>query len=98
MSRPFVVEGPELKILRQVAVPIIDGGQVVQKLGYLVRKPWKMFWATESEIEAKISEIQGSAIPGSGPWVLEGDPSITPIYPPLDLYNVELNFIMYTPT
>ena len=92
MARPFIVIGPVLKIQRQNIVPLLDGSQVVQSLGYIWRGPLRMFWATKDEIEAQISAIQGSG------WVLEGDPSPTPIYPPLDLYNVEASFIMYTST
>lgn len=92
MARPFVVAGPVLKILRQNVVPLLDGSQVVQSLGYIWRGPIKMFWATAAEIEAKIVEIQATG------FVLEGDPSITPIYPPLDLFNAEMSFIYYSAT
>lgn len=92
MSRPFVVDSPEIKRLRQVEFVLVGGSAEIQELGYYTSKSWKMFWATEAEVNTKITEVTGSG------WVLEGDPSMSPIYPPLDLYNAEISAHKHTET
>lgn len=83
MSRPFVVESPEIVHKRQAEHVLVGGDAEVQDLGHYTSLATKMFWATEAEVNAKIIEMQDSG------WVLDGEPSMTPIYPPLDLYNME---------
>lgn len=92
MSRPFTVDGPEIKRLRQAEHVFIGGSAEIQELGHFTSKSWRMFWATEAEVNTKITEIVGSG------WVLEGDPSISPIYPPLDLYNASIEAHKHTET
>lgn len=92
MSMPFIVDGPEIKHARQAEFVLIGGSAEVQDLGYLTSKSWRMYWATENDVNVQITEIEGSG------WVLEGLPSLSPIYPPLDLYNCELAAHKYTET
>lgn len=92
MSRPFVVDSPEIKYPRLAEFVFIGGSAETQHLGYRTSKSWRMFWATETEVNTKITEIIGSG------WVMEGEPSLSPIYPPLDLYNAELTAHKHTET
>lgn len=84
MSRPFTVAGPEITYIRQAEFVLIGGSSEVQQLGTYTSKNYRMFWATEAEVNAKIVEIIDDG------WVLDGDPNLSPIYPPLDLYNAEI--------
>lgn len=84
MSRPFVVDGPEITYTRQAEHVCIGGTAEVQQLGMYTSKNYRMFWATEAEVNAKIVEIVDDG------WVLDGEPNLSPIYPPLDLYNCEI--------
>lgn len=90
MSMPFVVEGPEIVWERQSEFVLVGGASEIQILGSFTSKTWKMFWATEQEVQDKIAEVQGAG------WVLDGDPSLTPIYQPLDCYNAEINAHKHT--
>lgn len=92
MSRPFIVEGPEIKYKKQAEHVLIGGNSAVQDLGYYTSKSWRMFWATEDEANAQITSIE------TGGWVLDGEPSLTPIYPPLDIYDVSITAHKYTST
>lgn len=90
MSRPFIVSGPEIKHKRQAEFVLVGGDSEVQDLGYLSTKQWRMFWATEAEVNAQIISILDSG------WVLDGEPNLTPIYPPLDLYNADVSAHKHT--
>lgn len=90
MATPFIVEGPEITHKRQAEFVLVGGTSTTQILGNFTSKGWRMFWATEAQANAKIVEVQNAG------WVLEGEPSLTPIYPPLDLYNVEIKGHKYT--
>jgi hypothetical protein len=92
MSRPFIVASPEIKHKRQAEFVLIGGSAEVQDLGYFTSKTWSMFWATEAEVNNQITDIVGSG------WVLDGEPSLTPIYPTLDLYNAEISAHKHTET
>jgi len=92
MSRPFITDTPEIKTKRQAEHVLIGGDSEVQDLGYYTSKQSRMFWATEAEVNAQIVAIQAAG------WVLDGEPSLTPIYPPLDLFNVELSYHKHTST
>lgn len=84
MSRPFISPSPEIKHKRQAEHVLIGGSAAIQDLGYYTTKSWRMFWATEDEISAQITEIIGSG------WVLDGEPSLTPIYETLDIYDCSI--------
>lgn len=84
MSRPFVVAGPEISYTRQAEFVLVGGNSEVQELGEYTSKNWRMFWATEAEVNAQIVSIINDG------WVLDGEPNLSPIYPPLDLYNAEI--------
>ena len=90
MSRPFITDTPEIKHKRQAEHVLVGGGSTVQNLGYYTSKQWRMFWATEAEVNAQIVAIQAAG------WVLDGEPSLTPIYPPLDIFNAELSAHKHT--
>lgn len=90
MSMPFIVEGPEIVWKRQSEFVLVGGTSEIQILGNFTSKTWKMFWATEQEVEDKVVEIQNAG------WVLEGEPSLTPIYAPLDCYNAEISAHKHT--
>ncbi len=90
MSRPFTVEGPEVSYTRQVEFVLVGGGAEVQELGDFTSKNWRMFWATQAEVTAQIESIIGDG------WVLDGGPSLSPIYPPLDLYNATIEAHKHT--
>ena len=92
MAMPFVVEGPEIKRERQGEHVLIDGSAEIQSLGYYTTRSRRLFWATESQVQTHVNAVIGSG------WVIDGNPSMTPINPPLDLYNAELTFHMYTAT
>lgn len=92
MSMPFIVEGPETTWKRQSEFVLVGGTSEIQILGKFTLKAWKMFWATEQQIENKVAEIQNAG------WVLDGEPSLTPIYPPLDIYNCEIRVHKHTAT
>lgn len=78
---PFVVESPEVIHKRQLEFVLIGGNSEVQLLGNYTSKTYKMFWASESEVNAKVAAVQALG------WVLDGEPGMIPIYPPLDYYN-----------
>lgn len=90
MSRPFVVESPEISHIRQAEFVYVGGCSEIQELGNYTSKTIKMFWATAAEVNAKVIEIQ------SDDWVLDGEPSLAPIYMPLDLYNAEFTMHKHT--
>lgn len=90
MAMPFIVEGPEIIGKRQSEFVLIGGTSTIQILGNFTSKVWKMFWATEAQVNAKVVEIQNAG------WVLDGEPGLTPIYPPLDIYNCEIKAHKHT--
>ena len=88
--RPFITSSPEIKTKRQAEHVLIGGGSEVQDLGYYTSKSWRMFWATEAEVNAQIVSIQAAG------WVLDGEPSLTPIYAPLDLFDASIEAHRHT--
>lgn len=90
MAMPFIVEGPETTWKRQSEFVLIGGTSETQILGNFTSKVWKMFWASAAEVNAKVLEIQNDG------WILDGEPGLTPIYPPLDIYNAELRVHKHT--
>jgi hypothetical protein len=91
MSRPFVVDSPEITHIRQAEHVFVGGNAALQNLGNYTSKTIKMFWATAAEINTQITAIHGSG------WALDGEPSVTPIYLTLDIYNAELSMHKHTP-
>ncbi len=90
MSMPSIVEGPEIVWKRQSEFVLVGGTSEIQILGNFTSKSWRMFWATAQEVQDKVAEIQG------GGWVLDGEPGLTPIYPPLDCYNATIRAHKHT--
>lgn len=81
MGMPSIVEGPQVYWRRQAEFVLVGGNSEIQILGTYISKSWRMFWANTTQINDKILEIQNEG------WVLEGGPSLTPIYAPLDCYD-----------
>lgn len=90
MGMPFIVSSPEITHQRQSEFVLIGGNSETQILGNYTSKNWKMFWATELQVNAKVVEIQAAG------WILDGEPGMTPIYPPLDCYNCEIHAHKHT--
>lgn len=90
MGMPFIVEGPQVEWKRQAEFVLVGGNSETQILGKYTSKSWRMFWATEAEINAKVVEVQNDG------WVLEGGPSLTPIYAPLDCYDATITAHKHT--
>lgn len=86
MSYSKVSDKP-LKLKRRSEFPTIDGGGVVQELGFIETKTYRYYWITTDELQAVIADLEAEAEDG---WVIVNEPARTPIAEPLDLYNVQI--------
>lgn len=86
-----LVDGP-IRIPRTVEHPTLDGGAVIQKLGVKETVTYRYYWITKEELQAELDSLLEQA------WVLDGEPSLTPVAPPLDLYNANVKLHRLVPS
>ena len=89
-----VVDNP-VKTKRRSEHPVIDGGSVIQELGYIERKSYRFFWITTEQLQAEIEALESEAADG---WILSSEVSRTPIHEALDLYNATIAMHRYIST
>lgn len=90
MSYSKIVDGP-IRIPRIVEHPTLDGGAVLQKLGVRETVTYRYYWIMKEELQAELDGLLGQD------WVLDGEPSLTPVVPPLDLYNATVKLHRLVP-
>jgi hypothetical protein len=89
-----VVDGP-LRVSRRVEHPTLDGGSVIQHLGVRESCTYRFYWITREDFQQELSVLEAMAEQG---WVIDGDPAVTPVMEPLDLYNVVVRMHRLVPS
>lgn len=90
MGYSKLVDGP-VRTPRIVEHPTLDGGAVIQKLGVRETVTYRYYWITKEEFQAELDNL------AEQDWVLDGEPSLTAVAPPLDLYNATIKLHRLVP-
>jgi hypothetical protein len=75
--------------------PVIDGGSVIQELGFIETEVWIYHWITTSQLQDRISFHEDASKDG---WVIVGEVPRTPIHEALDLFNAQVTLHRYVAT
>ena len=81
----IMIDDP-LRQKRESETPIIDGGSVIQTMGYIERKTYRYYWITTPQLQAELVLLEEQGADG---WIIDGV-NRAPIADPLDLYNAQV--------
>lgn len=87
-----IVEFKPLRQKRRSENPTIDGGSIIQELGF---EEWWIsiyHWITTAQLQDRIALHEEAAVDG---WVIQGQVGRTPIHEALDLFNAQVTLHRY---
>lgn len=87
------VEDPPVRMKRRSENILIEGDADIQDLNYIERKTIRIYWATNSEIQAEIEALEAEVSDG---WLIDGEISRASVVEPLGIYNAVINLHRYT--